>query len=264
MNQKLLFFDIDGTLVADGSSNITESAIRAIKKAQANGHLCFVNTGRPIGSVGDNIQNYPFDGYICGCGTYIKYRKKEILHVEIDPKLVQELIKWNQREKIDIFFEGKEGLVFPPESSIKDLNLVERYFKKQGVAIQYYQYEEKIDFQTDKFTMWFDPKQPPLEFRSFLEHHFSVIERDIDFWEVIPKGYSKATGIDDLLKHLNMDIADTISFGDSVNDISMLEHTEQSVLMGNGAPELKDLVTYVTTDVREDGIYRALKHFRLI
>lgn len=264
MNQKLIFFDIDGTLVADGSSNITESAIRAIKKAQANGHLCFVNTGRPMGSVGEVIRNYPFDGYVCGCGTYIQYREKEILHVEVEPKLIQELMEWNQREKVDIFFEGKEGILFPPQADFKDLKLMEQYFKKQGVLIQYYQYGEKVDFRTNKFTMWFDPKRLPLEFRSFLEQHFSIIERDIGFWEVIPKGYSKATGIDDLLKHLNMDITDTISFGDSTNDISMLEYTDQSVLMGNGAPELKDLVTYVTTDVRQDGIYRAMKHFKLI
>ena len=81
---------------------------------------------------------------------------------------------------------------------------------------------------------------------------------------LVQKGYSKATGIDDLLDYLGMDLADTISIGDSANDIAMLEHTGQSVLMGNGTPELKQMVTYVTADIEEDGVYQALKHFQLI
>ena len=44
----------------------------------------------------------------------------------------------------------------------------------------------------DKFSMWFDEKNPPLAFRTFLDQKFSVIERGKDFWEVIPKGYSKS------------------------------------------------------------------------
>lgn len=264
MSKKLIFFDIDGTLIAEESTDITESAVKALKKAQANGHLCFINTGRPIGTVGSSIMQYPFDGYVCGCGTYITYHGKEILHAEIEEELVGELIKWNEKENIDIFFEGRRGLIFPPEASFKDLLSSERYFKKQNVDVQYYAYNGDINFCADKFSMWFDHQNPPLKFRSFLEEHFSIIERDIDFWEVIPKGYSKATGIDYLLNYLDVDIQDTISIGDSPNDIAMLEHTGKSVLMGNGSPELKDMVTYVTADIEDHGIYQALKYFDII
>lgn len=264
MNQKLIFFDIDGTLVADGSADITKSAVEALEKVQENGHLCFINTGRPMGSVGMKIRQYPFDGYVCGCGTHVTYRKKEILHVVIGLDMIQELVAWNQKEKMDIFFEGSEGLIFPPKADFKDLALMETYFKKQGAEIRYFQYDKPIDFHADKFSMWFDPDHPPLRFRAFLEQYFSVIEREKDFWEVIPRGYSKATGIDALLNYLGMDITDTISVGDSPNDIAMLEHTGQSILMGNGSSSLKDIVTYVTTDIEEDGIYQAMKHFQLI
>ena len=264
MDKKLIFFDIDGTLIPEGDTEITKSAVEAIKRAQENGHLCFINTGRPIGTVSSNIMDVSFDGYICGCGTYITYHDREILHVGLEEEIIAELIRWNQKEKIDIFFEGPDGLTFPPESSFKDLSFVEDYFRSQNVNVRYFSYNAKVDFCADKFSMWFDEKNPPLAFRTFLDQKFSVIERGKDFWEVIPKGYSKATGIDDLLDYLGMDLADTISIGDSANDIAMLEHTGQSVLMGNGTPELKQMVTYVTADIEEDGVYQALKHFQLI
>ena len=56
----------------------------------------------------------------------------------------------------------------------------------------------------------------------------------------------------------------TISFGDSTNDLSMLIHTKESVAMGNSNPILFDKVTHITTDIDENGIENALKHFHII
>lgn len=39
---KLVFVDIDGTLTPPGENVPPESAVRAIKKAQGNGHKVFV------------------------------------------------------------------------------------------------------------------------------------------------------------------------------------------------------------------------------
>ena len=44
--KKVLFFDIDGTLLSHRTLTIPESAKRAVRKAKENGHLIFINTGR--------------------------------------------------------------------------------------------------------------------------------------------------------------------------------------------------------------------------
>ena len=46
MNRKILFFDIDGTLVTAPPCTVPESTVQAITQARKNGHLCFINTGR--------------------------------------------------------------------------------------------------------------------------------------------------------------------------------------------------------------------------
>lgn len=159
MKKKIVFFDIDGTLIDEKSGNVPKSAIDAIHKAQQNGHLLF---------------------------------------------------------------------------------------------------------EFDKFVILYDATSDIQSMRQFLEQYFDIIERGEDFWECVPLGYSKATGIQYLLDYLDMDLEQSISIGDSTNDLSMLEYTGRSVAMGNSNPILFDKVTYITADVDKDGVAQALHHYELI
>ena len=47
-------------------------------------------------------------------------------------------------------------------------------------------------------------------------------------------------------------------------EMEMLQYVPHSVGMGNAVPEVLEVVEYVTTDVTEDGIANALKHYHLI
>lgn len=50
---KLIFFDVDGTLIGDKGQMLAQSTKEAIGKARENGHICIVNTGRTWKLVGD-------------------------------------------------------------------------------------------------------------------------------------------------------------------------------------------------------------------
>ena len=63
---------------------------------------------------------------------------------------------------------------------------------------------------------------------------------------------------------INIPFENTYAIGDSTNDLPMLKYVKNSIAMGNSNPLLFDLVSYVTTDIEEDGIYKALKHYSLI
>ena len=65
----IVFFDLDGTLISDDEAYIIpDSAVNAIHKAQENGHLMYVDTGRTVMNVEQRIRDIGFDGYVCGCG----------------------------------------------------------------------------------------------------------------------------------------------------------------------------------------------------
>ena len=81
MPRKIMFFDIDGTLMEDSASHfVPESTVTALRKAREAGNLLFVNTGRPVINVDADVRVLGFDGYICGCGTYIEIGGKEVFY----------------------------------------------------------------------------------------------------------------------------------------------------------------------------------------
>ena len=65
---------------------------------------------------------------------------------------------------------------------------------------------------------------------------------------------SKAKGINELLEYLNISSENSISIGDSYNDIAMCELTGYCVAMGNAIDALKVVANEVTGTNDEDGV----------
>ena len=53
-------------------------------------------------------------------------------------------------------------------------------------------------------------------------------------------------------------------FGDSYNDLHMLEHIKNSVAVGNGVKEAKAVASYVSPPISEGGILTACYHLGLL
>lgn len=102
-DKKILFFDIDGTLLTPPPFSVPESTVIGLKKAQAQGHLTFVNTGRIYGIIPDNIKALGFDGYVCGCGSQI-YLHDELLFLSVLPnKTCREIVQLLRDCRISAF-----------------------------------------------------------------------------------------------------------------------------------------------------------------
>ena len=63
---------------------------------------------------------------------------------------------------------------------------------------------------------------------------------------------------------LHTPLEDCCAIGDSTNDLSMLRCVGHPIAMGNAPEEVAAAAEYVTSPLREDGIYRAMAHLHLI
>lgn len=72
MKQKLIFLDVDGTLVEPGTNQPPASALEAIRLARANGHRLVLCSGRNRGMLSP-LLGFGFDGFIGSAGGYIVY-----------------------------------------------------------------------------------------------------------------------------------------------------------------------------------------------
>lgn len=79
------------------------------------------------------------------------------------------------------------------------------------------------------------------------------------FLEFVPHGVSKGNALHALCKKVGIDISETIAFGDSMNDYSMMKEAGYAVAMGNARDVLKEIADFVTLDHNSDGIVYALK-----
>ena len=70
MSTKLIFLDIDGTLTEAGSNTPPDSALRAIRSAQAKGHKVFLCSGRNYAMLSPLLK-YGFDGVVASAGGYV-------------------------------------------------------------------------------------------------------------------------------------------------------------------------------------------------
>ena len=92
----------------------------------------------------------------------------------------------------------------------------------------------------------------------------AFIDRERGFYEIVPRGCSKATGISHMAELLHIPMEDTVAIGDSNNDYSMLEIAGTGIAMGNACPELKAVADAVCGATWESGIAEFLREKKLI
>lgn len=93
MSRKMLFFDIDGTLVAEGTHYLPQSAVNAIRKARENGHLVFINTGRTRFSIDDFLEEIGFDGMSVDAERQFMLEKRRFLKIHLQKNIVGKLLR---------------------------------------------------------------------------------------------------------------------------------------------------------------------------
>jgi Cof subfamily protein (haloacid dehalogenase superfamily) len=112
MDRKIIFIDVDGTLVGfnDKGEYIPESAVTAIHQARANGHKVYLCTGRSKGELYDYIMEIGFDGVVGAAGGFVESDGEMIFHKPLPVETVHELMDFFQENQVHYYLESNAGL----------------------------------------------------------------------------------------------------------------------------------------------------------
>ena len=265
--ENLVFFDVDETLVTKNENGylIPESTTLALKLLRKNGNLCFINSGRTIAGMEHIILDIGVDGFVCGCGTYICIKNKILFSRTIPHTLGNEVIKDLIKCKLELILEGQSSIYYidiPYKTRIKDFK--EDHKKTFPGICKILPPEDAYNLSFDKFCICTAPGCDFEYFYNKYNREFNFIDRGNSFFEIVPSGCSKATGMKFLMDYYNIPVENTYAAGDSTNDLPMIDFAGTGIAMGQSPATVISHADYVTSSILEDGIYNAMKHFKLI
>ncbi|AFS70972.1 MULTISPECIES: Cof-type HAD-IIB family hydrolase [Exiguobacterium] len=256
-NQKVVFFDIDGTLLHDGHF-VPESTKLAIKQLQENGVYVAIATGRGPAMLSGVRELLNIDTII-GYNGQIVVHQNEIIYKRPQPTADLEHLtaRAHKNGHTLVYLGENQGFSTKPSDQ-----LVQESLGKLDIPLP--AFHEQAFLTHDVFqTLVYCTAEEEAEYVQNYQA-FDFIRWHPHAMDVINVGSSKADGIKQFLKLTNIRREDTFAFGDALNDLEMLRYVGTGIAMGNGLAETKAAADFVTKHILEDGIAHGLKEFQLI
>lgn len=245
---RIIFFDIDSTLVDPATGRVSARTVQALTRLKERGVIICICTGRAPSEIPD-FTPLKFDAY-CAFNGSLCYTDREILHSNpITPADVRQVLK------------NAAGIGRPVSVAVRnrlaanglDPDLAD-YYRLAGLTLTVApDFEDVCREDIYQIMLGCREKDHAAILRDAQGVKIAVSwDRAVD---VIPASSGKGAAIEKVIAHFGLDVSQSMAFGDSFNDLEMLQTAGTGVAMGNAAPALKAVADDVCGTVSGDGIY---------
>ncbi len=206
------------------------------------------------------LKELGMESYVSFNGQFVMFNSDVIYENPLDPKDLSKL-ESEARKK-------GHPIVYMSRSTLKaNVDYDQRIEESLGTLhLAHPQFHTDFYWETTIYqALLFVNKQEEAYTEDFTE--FDFIRWHENSVDVIPKGGSKAKGIQKLIEKLGFEMEEVYAFGDGLNDIEMLKTVGTGVAMGNALDKVKEVADVVTTNVNQvnqDGIANGLKKVGLL
>lgn len=261
---KLIAFDIDGTILPRGAKDIEDSTKLAIKEFEDRGGKIMIATGRCPYFIPECIrQNIKTDYYVTVNGALLTDGGFNTIHkTVIKEEYFKKLLKTGL--KLDI------AMGYKFEKAIAVYNRFEDYVRVYTGKLYpelELNYEKEQNYHLDHglpMGCFAISNDDDLERFASATPEVEWVHAYKGAMECYSKEASKANGIKYVAEKLGISMDEVMVFGDSENDIDMIQKAGIGVAMGNADDNVKAVADHVTTDCGNNGVFNALKHFEII
>ena len=264
MSIKLMAFDLDGTLL-NSHKEVTARTLSVVKAALDKGVYVTIATGRPIFSAkyfGEMIcANVPL--IACNGGVVQTPGEEPILAIYHADDTMHELLRFiYERGWFANWYIGEATYAFFYDERYFRTYRTTKGFEVQEVGDNFAPYTHHVPQCVMRNL---DGKIP--EMVAMIERKFAGLilpQQNTGYSvDITPIGVNKAVGVQALMKHLKLSLAEVMVCGDAANDLEMLGMGAFSVVPASGETAAKELASYVTEPNDEDGIAKAIEKFVL-
>lgn len=259
MNIKLIVTDMDGTFL-NSNSQFNSESFQLLKEHCAQAHIRFVFcTGKQCERVENIVGDLAQDTFIVGdSATRTKYNGLFIYNATIDHHKGQEIIQ--AISEID----STQTILGCTASSAYVLNHISEAEKRivhgSYQEVTYINDFSEVEEDFLKISVH-DPKANCKATAQQIKHYESdvyIIASDEEWIDIADLGGNKGTTIRRIQNLLQISPAETIAFGDGMNDIDLFKAAKYKVAMDNAYPELKAEANLIAKNNDEDGVIQTL------
>lgn len=244
--------DLDDTLLSP-ETTITPYTLEVFQKAMARGIRVIPASGRTPPSMRPFVTKLNTGlPYIASNGAELVDAEHNVITaVEFSPQQAQEIVRYLKKE--GFYVQCYYGESFYYDKECGSSASYKRSSGMRGQAVG--DLASFIDFPTPKVLSVSTPQEVarlyPIIQRDFPQASFTVSKPY--FLEAEPLGVSKGAALIKLAEKLKLSPEHTLVFGDSLNDLTMLQYAKHSVAMGNAREEIKQAARYVCGTNAQDG-----------
>lgn len=258
---KAVFTDIDGTLL-DSSRDVTTATRETLGRCVREGVRVVLSSSRSPQGIEPIASMLGFDcSVIAFGGALILDEDRTMLYERgMGRREAAEVVGFVESELGDVTWN-----VFTADRWIVRSREDPRVVREEGIVRTLSQegsvHDVADDEPVDK-VLCMCPQGRAGEVAGILGERFPrlSITRSSDILvEVNAAGVSKATALRVYCEAVGLPVDHTIAFGDSYNDLEMLEAAGMGVAMGNAPDDIRAVADLVTEDNDHDGIAHALR-----
>lgn len=273
MNYKAIAVDLDGTLL-NSQALISDRTRDALINLQKQGVRLILASGRPTPGMERYAKHLELDkygGYVVSYNgtTAMNYATKEVLFNQALPHedAVAVLDHLKQFNVYPMIVHQDNMYVNDVFDSIirfqdQDVNIVE--YESRGCNLRLNERKDlsaSLDFPINKILIGATPEYLESVYKEMEKPFLGRLTTSFSapfYFEFTDNGVDKAHALKHVLEELSLEPKDLIAFGDSGNDVTMLQYAGMGVAMGNAIPAVKEVADTITVTNDEDGIIEAL------
>lgn len=262
-NIRLIALDLDGTLTND-QKEITPATKDALIACQQKGVVIALMSARPAPGLfldRDRLDLTHYHGILAsyngGCITDAA-SDKILSRTSMDREQTRSILRQLEAYKVTVILDDGKQFFVTDKNGYK----VEYECRNNHMSCTEVQnLADYLSFSPVKLLLSARPEKLA-EVRkmvdALLPGSLITVKTAPFYFEIIPRSINKGKGLLEICRILKIDPSQTMAFGDSENDIPMLEEAGCGVAMGNADDAVKAAADIVTASNNEDGIARVL------
>jgi len=266
---KLIASDLDGTLLTT-FKQLTERTKTALANAHKKGIIFVPATGRTLSAIPDYVKAIPSAEYIItsnGACVYKKDSDTPIFKESIEFDYVSQIYEKTLQDDLvlEIFADGKAYISSHQANNLSFYGITGRYAdyikNTRNYTDNLYSLIKKEKNNIENINIIFNDPIRREEYRQYLKKGFNatITSSSSNNIEISSINANKGHALETLCNHIGISSENVLAFGDSENDISMLDFAGEGVLMENSDFSIRKPNFTITTTCDNHGVARIIE-----